>query len=269
MKEKISVIGSGWLGFPLAKYLISEGFIVKGSTTSNDKLALLKKHHIDGYLVHLNETEISGNYADFLNDSEIVIINIPPGLRRHPNKNHTNEIRHLVSAIEDHNIKNVLYVSSTSVFNDETHFPEIDDSTIANTTSRNGKQLIEIEQMLQNNSKFNTIILRFGGLFDEERHPAIFLSGRKNITNPDAPINLIHKEDCIQIITTIIKNKIWNVSINAVHPNHPNKKTYYSAYCKRQNIPLPEFNISEKSKGKIINNSNLVQLLNYTFKQVP
>ena len=34
MKEnKIGVLGCGWLGFPLAKDLIKQGFKVKGSTT--------------------------------------------------------------------------------------------------------------------------------------------------------------------------------------------------------------------------------------------
>ncbi len=101
LKEKISVIGCGWLGFPLAEYLVREEFIVKGSTTSNDKLELLKKHQIEGYLVNLNETEISGDYSDFLADSKTLIVNIPPGLRKNPNKNHVTEIRHLVSAIEE------------------------------------------------------------------------------------------------------------------------------------------------------------------------
>lgn len=269
MKEKISVIGCGWLGFPLAKNLISEGYIVKGSTTSVDKLELLKKHQIEGFIVNLNETKISGDYSNFLAESDTLIINIPPGLRKNPNKNHVTEIRHLIAAIEEQDIKHVLYVSSTSVFKDEIHFPEITDKTKSNAVSNNGKQLIEIEKILQENSKFETTILRFGGLIDDQRHPAKFLSGRTNVKNPEAPINLIHKQDCIQIITTILKNKVWNRTLNAAYPLHTEKKTYYSEYCKRLNIPLPEYNSSEKSEGKIIRSNTLVQLLNYTFKQTP
>jgi len=269
LKNKISVIGCGWLGFPLAEYLINEGFVVKGSTTSSDKLELLKKHHIEGFLIHLNETEISGNYSEFLADSETLIINIPPGLRTNPSKNHVTEISNLISAIEEHNIKNVLYISSTSVFNDDIHFTEVTDTTAPNATSDSGKQLIEIEQTLIKNPNFNTTILRFGGLFDAERHPAKYLSGRTNVSNHRAPINLTHKEDCIQIITSILKNKLWNVTLNAVYPTHPSKKTYYSAYCEHHNLALPEFNTSAKSKGKIVNGSKLVQLLNYTFKHRP
>jgi 3-hydroxyisobutyrate dehydrogenase-like beta-hydroxyacid dehydrogenase len=32
---KISILGCGWLGFPLAKALLKDGFTVKGSTTWN------------------------------------------------------------------------------------------------------------------------------------------------------------------------------------------------------------------------------------------
>ncbi len=269
LKEKISVIGCGWLGFPLAQYLVHEGFEVKGSTTSRAKLELLKKHHIEGYLIQLSETEISGDYSSFLAHSDTVIINIPPGLKRNPTKNHVDEISHLVAAIEEQNVKNVLYISSTSVFNDEVHFPEITNATQPAATSDSAKQLIKIEQKLQNNSNFNTTILRFGGLFDDERHPAKYLSGRTHISNPEAPINLIHKEDCIQIITAILKKKLRNVVLNAVYPSHPDKKTYYSAYCERRHIPLPEFDSYTKSRGKILNSSKLVQLLNYTFKHAP
>jgi nucleoside-diphosphate-sugar epimerase len=269
VNKQISIIGCGWLGLPLAQHLIDKNFKVKGSTTSSKKLAVIKEHAIEGYVVRLTENKILGNYAAFLADSETVIINIPPGLRHHPNKNHVAEIKHLVTAIENHNIKHVLYISSTSVFNDSTNFPQVTAITPPDAKSNTAQQLIEIEQTLQNNSNFSTTILRFGGLFDETRHPAKYLSGKTQISNPEAPLNLIHKKDCIQIIEAILKNQVCNVALNAVYPNHPAKQTYYSAYCERQNLPLPEFDYSSKSKGKIINSSRLVALLNYTFKHVP
>ena len=269
MKKQISIIGCGWLGLSLAEFLIENDYLVKGSTTSNTKLEHLKTHAIDGFLIRLDESQISGNYSDFLAGSETIIINIPPGLRKNPSKNHVKEIRHLITVIENENIKNVLYISSTSVFKDESHFPKIIDSTVPNATTNNTKQLIEIEHLLLNNSNFNTTILRFAGLFDDERHPAKYLSGRTNIVNADAPINLIHKEDCIQIIALLLKNNLWNVVLNAASPIHTDKKTYYSNYCKRHNLLLPEFKTEEKNKGKVIDSDKLVQLLSYTFKQEP
>ena len=139
MNKRISVIGCGWLGLPLATNLVNEGFIVKGSTTSKKKLDLIKSREIDAYIVNLSASHISGNLSDFLANSDTIIINVPPGLRKNPSKNHVAEIKHLVLAIEKQTIKNVLYISSTSVFKDEFHFPEITDSTVPNATASNSK----------------------------------------------------------------------------------------------------------------------------------
>lgn len=266
MQTQISIIGCGWLGLPLAKYLIGKGYKIKGSTTSSDKIKSLTEAGIKAYKVSLSETQIKGNYNDFLEGSDTIIINIPPGLRKNPAKNHLNEIKHLVKAIGQHNIKHVLYISSTSVFKDEAHFPEITSKTIPNGDTNSAEQLIAIENLLKAEETFKTTILRFGGLIDSQRHPGQFLAGKNNVSNPEAPINLIHKNDCIAIITKIIKDKHWNTTLNASYPIHPAKKIYYTTYAKTHDLPLPNFNVSEKSLGKIIKSDDLVQLLNYTLQ---
>jgi nucleoside-diphosphate-sugar epimerase len=91
----------------------------------------------------------------------------------------------------------VLFISSTSVYNDVDAF--VTEETIARPATESGKQLLETEQLLQSNINFKTTILRFGGLIGEDRHPVKFLAGRENLENPNAPINLIHQEDCIGI----------------------------------------------------------------------
>ena len=79
---KVSILGCGWLGFPLAKKLIEIDFEVKGSTTSENKLDLLKSNNIEPFLITISEDKITGTISEFLYDSEILIINIPPGLRK-------------------------------------------------------------------------------------------------------------------------------------------------------------------------------------------
>ena len=94
-------------------------------------------------------------------------------------------------------------MSSTSVFSDEDKV--VTEETLPNPNTESGKQLLQCEKLLQDNSHFETTILRFGGLIGEDRNPIHFLAGRSNIENPDAPINLIHQEDCIGIILKIIE----------------------------------------------------------------
>jgi 3-hydroxyisobutyrate dehydrogenase-like beta-hydroxyacid dehydrogenase len=48
---KISILGCGWLGLPLAKVLVKNGFSVKGSTTTQDKILVLKQLGVDPFLI--------------------------------------------------------------------------------------------------------------------------------------------------------------------------------------------------------------------------
>ena len=68
----ISILGCGWLGKPLAISLISKGFLVKGSTTSDKKLKVLSSDNIIPFLIDISQEEIN---KDFLN-SEVLIIAI-------------------------------------------------------------------------------------------------------------------------------------------------------------------------------------------------
>lgn len=265
-KKKISILGCGWLGLPLAKTLVAKGFNIKGSTTSISKLNYLKSLNINPFLVELSTNSVSENIKAFLDASETLIINIPPGLRKNPHKNHVQEIKNLMAYTEESTIKNIVYISSTSVFQDTIPFSIVNENTKPNAVSNSSQQLIAIETMLQTNPRFNTTILRFSGLFDEDRHPGKILSGRKNIANPEAPVNLIHKEDCISIILKLIKHNFWNDTFNASFPQHPTKEEYYTTYCKNRNLELPEFDETKPSKGKIIDTSKLAQLLKYEYK---
>lgn len=266
MKNQVSIIGCGWLGLPLAQFLISKNYVIKGSTTSPKKVSELKIHNIQPYVIVLNENGIVGDIDSFLNDSTSLIINIPPGLRKRPNKNHILEMEHLISQIEKSSVSYVIYISSTSVYANTESLNTVTEDTPTCPDSENGKQLLAIENRLLENKKFKTIVLRCGGLFGVDRHPAKYLSGRKDIKNPDAPVNLIHKEDCINIIHKLLNQDSWQLILNAITPHHPSKKEYYTAYCEMNNLPIPEFDSNSISKGKIIDTSKLVQLLNYNYK---
>jgi len=79
--KTISILGCGWLGFPLAKELMNDGYFVRGATTSADKLKNLESEGIDPYLVHFNPKLFSDRGEDFFK-SECLFINIPPGKDR-------------------------------------------------------------------------------------------------------------------------------------------------------------------------------------------
>jgi nucleoside-diphosphate-sugar epimerase len=268
---QISILGCGWLGLPLAKALLENNFLVKGSTTSVEKLSVLENAKIQPYLIQLSEDKIAGSFAEFLENSKILIIDIPPKLRGSRKENFVSKFKNLIPFLENSTIENVLFVSSTSVYGEENLV--VTEETLTNPETESGKQLVEIEQLLQSNSNFKTTILRFGGLIGEDRHPIKFLSGRKNIDNPNAPINLIHLEDCIGIILEILRQTLsgkldCNETFNAVTPFHPSRKDYYTQKAIDLNLDLPEFNLQNSSFGKTISSSKIEKVLGYSFTKL-
>ena len=261
--KQISILGCGWLGMPLAKSLLEKGFSVKGSTTSLEKISALESNGIQPFQIELSETEIKGEIDSFLKNSEILIIDIPPKLRGISSENFVKKIQNLIPFIEKYKIKKVLFISSTSVYSDKNKI--ITEQTKPNPETESGKQLLESETILQSNTNFKTTVIRFGGLIGEDRHPIHFLTGRKNIENPEAPINLIHQEDCIGIIEAIVKQECWNETFNAVAPYHPTRKDYYSKKAQQLNILAPKFEVEKNTSGKIIRSDKLITELNYNF----
>jgi nucleoside-diphosphate-sugar epimerase len=268
--KQISILGCGWLGLPLAKALLINGFSVKGSTTSEEKLSGLRTAGIDPFLVALDSKKITGAIDDFLSGSETLIINIPPQLRGENNdssnveeKIFVQKIKILISHIEKSAVQNVLFVSSTSVYGKANG--KIIEDTPAKPDTESGKQLLETELLLQNSSSFKTTILRFGGLIGEDRNPVKFLAGKQNLENPNACINFIHQEDCIGIILKIIELKSWGEIYNGVSPFHPTRETYYTQKATELNLPLPEFDYSKTSTEKLILSNKAVTVLGYNF----
>jgi nucleoside-diphosphate-sugar epimerase len=265
---QISLLGCGWLGLPLAKKLIAEGYPISGSTTSENKLSILKDAGIKPFLVSLESKSVSESVTAFLAESEILIIDIAPKLRAvspdPEEKVFVEKIKNLIPLIEQSPVKKVLFVSSTSVYGDDNDL--ITEATTPNPETESGKQLLLAEEILQKNQNFQTTILRFGGLIGEDRHPVKFLAGKENLENPDTPVNLIHQNDCISIIEKIMKQSAWNEVFNAVAPFHPTREDYYTQKAKEQNLLLPKFSPGKSNIKKTISSEKIEKSLNYQFK---
>ncbi|MEY4433860.1 MAG: hypothetical protein RLZZ44_1995, partial [Bacteroidota bacterium] len=165
--------------------------------------------------------------------------------------------------IENSTVQKVLFVSSTSVYGEDNEL--VTEDTPLNPDTEGGRQLAVVEHLLQINTHFKTTILRFGGLIGEDRNPVRFLSGRENIENPEAPINLIHLDDCIGIILKIIECNSWKETFNAVASFHPTRKEYYTQKAQDLNLTLPKFAPSNTIEGKTIMNDKLIKSLQYSF----
>lgn len=261
----ITILGCGWLGLPLAKKLLESGNVVKGSTTTREKIQKLKDEGIIPYQIKLFEEGVQGDLEAFLDRTEVLVVDIPPGLRKDPGENYIGKIGRLYNYIKRSGVKHVIFISTTSVFKDTPDFPRYSEDDEANGNAVNATQLKGAENLFVNSETHTTTIVRFGGLFGPGRHPVNYLAERKNIKDPEAPVNLVHLEDCIGIITEIIEQEAWGKIYHGVIPEHPSKEAFYTQLAKEKNLILPEFDHSRDSKGKTIISKNLTDKLDYRF----
>ena len=256
----------GWLGQPLAHHLATLGYRIKGSVTSLEKASGLQQRGFYAYSMLLTENGLQGEYRAFLNGIDTLIIMIPPGLRRHSGSDYVLKMTYLLEAIEAASIAQVILVSSTSVYDDAqgkvTERDKPKPSTIA------GKQLFQVEQLFFNSEGFQTSIVRFGGLYGGSRQPVRYLAGRENLSGGNAPVNLIHRDDCIGILSEIIRQNAFGHIFNAVIPEHPVKSNYYKKAALELDLIPPSYSeeIEEDEIYKQVDSENLKRVLNYTFR---
>ena len=260
--KSISILGCGWLGFPLAQRLLAHEFLVKGSTRTESKLRKLTEAGIKGYRIAL-EPELKGaNVNDFFN-TEILVVNFPPERRSNLLDYHTRQIQHLISFLQQSTVKKVLFVSSTSVYPNVNR--EVTEEDVLTPKKESGAALLKAEAMLQQEKKFTSTVLRFAGLYGPDRKPGRFLAGKENMDNGMAPVNLIHLEDCVNIIVEIIRQEKWGEVYNACSDQHPTRAEFYPVAARKMGLPAPTFRSEETSSFKVISNRKVKADLNYQF----
>lgn len=261
-------MGCGWLGLPLALHLKTAGYTASGTTTSQEKLSLLANKDIEPYAISISEQQIKGPIDTFLAAVSILIINIPPGLRgKGPKENYFEKIKLLHGAINRSKVQKIIFISSTSVYGDVEG--NVTEKTVPQPSTASGIQLLQCENLFRNDPSLNTNIIRFGGLIGADRHPINQLSGRKNLEGGNAPINLIHQNDCIGIITALIDNDYWNTTLNAVYPDHPRKESYYTQVALKRNLAPPAYTLTANTNHKLIGTCNPFLINSYEFLTPP
>jgi nucleoside-diphosphate-sugar epimerase len=261
--HSISILGCGWLGLPLADHLIKEGFKVKGSVTKQEKLTLLERKGIIPFHLHLTDVSITGSGSRDFFDSDLLIINIPPGRKADVVQYHKAQIQQLTKAISGSTIKQVIFISSSAVYPDLNR--EMVETESSPALKNSGKALLEAESILRSEKQFVTTVIRFCGLIGPGRHPGKFLAGKKEVTNGGAPVNLIHRDDCIALISGIIRQQAWGELFNACADLHPSRKEFYTKAITQLELEVPAFS-DEKGAYKIINSHKIKKRLAYAFK---
>lgn len=262
----ISVLGCGWLGLPLAEHLRDNGHSIQGSTTSPDKVSLLKGKNIRPYLIRL-KPDLNADADPGFWDADLLILNIPPGRNRENVETfHVQQIEAVIEQLKKSSITKVIFVSSTSVYPEKPDIVGEEDARPGEAVRGTGNALLKAEKLLMNQPSFDTTVIRFGGLYGYDRHPIDHLAGRTNLRKGNAPVNLIHQDDCIGIIQALIDSNICNHIFNGVSDGHPPKRMYYPAIAESMELSPPEYEKDEDNNYKVVSNLKLKQMLDYEFK---
>jgi len=261
--KRISILGSGWLGLPLAVELKQLGHPIKASSRSEARLSQVEQANLSAYVYDI---EANQNDVSFL-QADILIINIT-------SKN-IDAFKNLITKVETSPIKEILFVSSTSVYQDS-----LDQNAKAITESDQDAlvscPLLTIENLFRDNSHFETTIIRFSGLIGYQRHPGRFFAKIqedgsvkcKPIKNPEAAVNMIHRDDCIGIIKAILKADAWGEVFNGCSSHHPCRRDFYThAITDFSGIKTVEITFieNENTTYKVISNEKVKTHLKYHF----
>ena len=260
--KKVSVLGCGWLGYPLAVAMLQEGYRVKGSTTSRPKLDVLERAGIQPFLLDMRQSDSPEALQTFLK-SDTLIVAYPPKIREHGSDAYLRSIETLAQAIEKSGLQQVIFISSTSVYPNANS--EVAEDMVPEPESASGNAMLEAERRLQALKGRETVVLRMAGLVGYERNPGRFLAGKTSLENRQERINLIHRDDCVSIILKLLERNISSDVLNCCSDTHPLKMDFYTEAAKKAKLEPPVFSKGGRKAYKLVSNKKLKSLLSYEF----
>ena len=230
---RIAIIGCGWVGERLAKYLVGKNHHVIATTTSPEKIVPLQKVATEVYLLDFNATIDFG----FLAAVDMTIFSMPIS---------RNGWHQGFEKLNNEFPKTILF-SSTGVYPQENKvFTEKDTDNLR-------ADILASENLVRQKYP-QTNILRFGGLMGDERALKNMFKNRTP-ENPGKPTNYIHYEDILPIVDHFLHSEIKAETYNIVAPEHP-------SIAEVLNI---ESENNGDHKQRIISSEKLIQDFNYTF----
>lgn len=244
-KEKVGIIGCGWLGYRLAQYL-KPGFEIHATVTSESKLALLRKEGFHPEIVNFEKMDDDNDRKPWqkLTLMDHIIVTVPLFSKRIDQNVLDTRVKNLSSFIRPFK-GTLISMSSIGVYKD---FSGMVTEEMLPVENCKGEQ--EIRQLFEQAN-----ILRLGGLMGDDR-----LLSKYKITEIDATVNHVHFYDICRIVQLLLENKASAAVYNVVAPLHPSKRSIIKA----QTGATPE-TLTTTASGKTVLSQKIVKELNYQF----
>ncbi|TXF77405.1 NAD(P)H-binding protein [Chryseobacterium sp.] len=196
---KIAIIGCGWVGKRLARYLTDRNHHVIATTTSPEKMADLEAVAAEVHLLDFSKDD----GFEFLNSADAAIFSMP--ISRNTWLKGFEKMKNIFP-------KTILF-SSTGIY------PQENKTFTENETENLRADILSAENSVRKKYP-QTNILRFGGLMGDERTVQNFFKNRIP-EHPGKPVNYIHYDDILKIVEEILNSDKKSVIYNIVAPEHP------------------------------------------------
>ncbi|KQS25477.1 NAD-dependent epimerase/dehydratase family protein [Dyadobacter sp. Leaf189] len=266
-KKRISILGCGWLGIALAQRLVGDPITsqIKCSTTSESKLAKFNALGFEGFLLDLTPgfTADSEKVNAFF-DVDSLVVSLPPRSSQHEPGFYAQQIQAVVSSVRESPVKEVLFISSTSIYPDLNRTVTEEDVTTPEESAYS--EMVQAEQLITSlRPQCTASILRFGGLLGYNRIPGKYVQGKKDMTTGTVPVNYIHRDDGAAITLEMLKQGVCNETFNIVAPLHPTRSEIYIDTCAQFGWEAPTFADGRQPDFKIVSNRKLTETYKYDF----
>jgi len=238
-KKNFSILGTGWLGLPLALALKND-FEVKVSIRTNEKKEQMLKEGLQAFV--LNEENLS--FLNLLLDTNYLFIDFPPSKF----ENYELFLQKIYKHEKIKNIEKIIFISSTSIYPDEQGIFE-EDIIFKNPKS---KKIFDIENLIKDKTQ---LIFRCAGLMGLNRIAGKYYAG-KVLDSQDIRVNYVHLDDVIAATKFSIKNNLKGI-YNLCSTEHPTRKEVYLKFAKKYGFEKPIFKNKKNYKQRLIDGSKI------------
>lgn len=226
----INVIGAGWLGLPLVRTLVERGHTVAATSRSPQTLAAITAAGAAAVPLTLPQALP----ASLDNAPQVLILTLPPGGRRlgaEATAHYLACLACLRPLLGGPRPPLVLYTSSTSVYGGPAGALRVTEDSPLQPDTHSARAVVAAEEWLAEHAP-RLVVLRLAGLFGPDRHPGRFFGGRgRAIPAADAPVNLVHRDDVIAAIRTVLDQaEAWPSGasfFNVCAAAHPTRGAFY------------------------------------------
>lgn len=258
----VGVIGCGWLGKALASTLLERGISVLATSSKLENVDKLNQLGIIAQQLTLPTASKPLIQHDVFTQ-QCIVIAITPQFKQ-GRTDYADKIAQLVSAAEQRGkVQHIILLSSTGVY--QGLEGNVDEESSLNLTADKVQILNTAEQSVLNFSQKGNVI-RLAGLLGPERHPGKFILANKTRHNSMAPVNLIHQQDAIGLIDSLLQANSPQGIFNGVSDTHVSKQQYYQAAAKSLSLQSPVFSKEYSNETtKVVSGEKAKHILNYKF----